>query len=178
MTTFFVAPDGDDTNPGTIDLPLASLQKAQEWVSPGDTVYIRGGIYEPTEEHISRVVQNLFASVTYLDKSGTEGNTIKYWAYPGETPVFDYSAVKPPDKRVVGIYVAGSYLHIKGLEMTGIQTTITGHTESYCIYSKGSNNIFELLDMHDNVGTAFRHYGGGGNLIPELGCLSKLGYRF
>ena len=66
---------------------------------------------------------------------------------------------------MVGIYVAGSYIHIKGLEMTGIQTTITGHTESYCIYSRGSDNIFEQLSVHNNVGTAFRHYGGGGNLI-------------
>lgn len=52
--------------------------------------------------------------------------------------------------------------------MTGIQTTITSHTESYCIYSKGSNNIFELISMHDNVGTGIRHYGGGGNLFLNL----------
>ncbi|MFK7848733.1 MAG: FlgD immunoglobulin-like domain containing protein [Rhodothermales bacterium] len=166
--TFFVASDGSDTNPGTMEEPLASMQKAQEMVSPGDTVYIRGGTYQVTEDQISAVVQDLFASITYLNKSGAEGNTIKYWAYPGETPLFDYSAVKPQDKRVVGIYVDGSYLHIKGLEMTGIQTTITGHTESYCIYSKGSNNIFERLSMHDNVGTGLRHYGGGGNLFLNL----------
>lgn len=165
LTTLFVAPNGSDMNPGTMELPLASMQKAQEMVSAGDTVYIRGGTYQVTEDQISRVVRNLFASITYLDKSGTEGNTIKYWAYPGETPVFDYSAVNPPGRRIVGIYVDGSYIHIKGLEMTRIQTNISGHTESYCIYSNGSNNIFEQLSMHDNVGTAFRHYGGGGNLI-------------
>ena len=164
-TTLFVAPNGNDTHPGTMEQPLASMQKAQDLASPGDTVYIRGGTYQVTEDDISRVVRNLFASITYLDKSGTEEKTIKYWAYPGETPVFDYSLVKPPGRRVVGIYVVGSYIHIKGLEMTGIQTTITQHTESYCVYSQGSNNIFEQLSMHDNVGTGFRHYGGGGNLI-------------
>jgi len=110
----------------------------------------------------------LFACITYLDKSGTEGHTIKYWAYPGERPIFDFSAVKPANQRVVGIYVVGSYLHIKGLEMTGIQTTITAHTESYCIYSTGSHNIYELLNMHDNVGTGLRHYTGGCNLF--LNC--------
>ena len=161
----FVASDGDDTNPGTMDLPLASIQMAQDLISPGDTVYIRGGTYLITEDQISQIVRNLFASITYLDKSGTEGNTIKYWAYPGETPIFDFSAVRPPDRRVVGIYVAGDYIHIKGLEMTGIQKTITGHTESYCIYSTGNYNIYERLSMHDNVGTAFRHYNGGGNLV-------------
>lgn len=168
LTKVFVAPDGQDTNPGTIELPLASIQKAQELVSPGDTVYIRGGTYQPTEDQISQVVSNLFASITYLDKNGEPGSLIKYWAYPGETPVFDFSAVKPQGQRVVGIYVNASYLHIKGLEMTGIQTTITSHTESYCIYSKGSNNIFELISMHDNIGTGIRHYGGGGNLFLNL----------
>ena len=52
--------------------------------------------------------------------------------------------------------------------MTGIQTTITAHTESYCIYSTGNHNIYEQLSMHDNVGTGLRHYNGGYNLF--LNC--------
>ena len=114
------------------------------------------------------MVSNLFACISYLDKSGTEDHTIKYWAYPGETPVFDFSDVKPANQRVAGIYIVGSYIHIKGLEMTGIQATITTHTESYCIYSRGNNNIYEEISMHDNVGTGLRHYNGGGNLF--LNC--------
>jgi hypothetical protein len=164
----FVAPDGNDENPGTIDEPLESLQQAQSLASPGDTVYIRGGIYTIREDQISRVQSNLFACITYLDKSGLPGQTIKYWAYPGETPIFDFSAVKPANQRVVGIWMAGQYIHLKGLEMTGIQVTIKEHTESYCIYSRGNNNIFEEISMHDNVGTGLRHYRGGGNLF--LNC--------
>jgi len=165
----YVAPDGNDsTNTGTIDKPFESIQKAQELVNPGDTVYIRGGTYQVRENQISTVVSNLFACITYLDKSGTEGKTINYWAYPGETPIFDFSNVKPANQRVVGIYVIGSYIHIKGLEMTGVQVTITTHTESYCIYSRGNYNIFEQISMHDNVGTGLRHYKGGHNLF--LNC--------
>jgi len=168
FSQIYVAPNGDDSNSGTIDQPLESIQKAQDLVNPGDTVYIRGGIYQVREDQISEVVQGLFSCITYLDKSGTEDKTIKYWAYPGETPIFDFTNVKPADRRVVGIYVIGSYIHIKGLEMTGIQTTITAHTESYCIYSRGNNNIYEEIVMHDNVGTGLRHYNGGGNLF--LNC--------
>lgn len=164
----YVAPNGDDSNPGTIDRPLLTIQKAQELVNPGDTVFIRGGLYKIRPNQISKVVSNLFACVTYLDKSGSEDKTIKYWAYPGETPVFDFSDVKPSNQRVVGIYVVGNYIHLKGLEMTGIQVTITTHTESYCIYSRGSHNIFEQISMHDNVGTGLRHYKGGYNLF--LNC--------
>ncbi len=62
----------------------------------------------------------------------------------------------------------GDYIHIKGLEMTGIQVTITSHTESYCIYSWGNHNIFELISMHDNLGTGLRHRRGGNNIF--LNC--------
>ena len=168
ISQIFIAPYGDDTNPGTIDLPLESIQKAQELAAAGDTVFIRGGEYKIRPDQISRIERNLFACISYLDKSGTEDQTIKYWAYPGETPVFDFSDVKPEGKRVVGIYIVGSYVHIKGLEMTGIQVTITTHTESYCIYSRGDNNIFEQISMHDNIGTGLRHYKGGNNLF--LNC--------
>jgi hypothetical protein len=170
FSQIYVAPDGSDTNSGTIDHPLESIQQAQTLATPGDTVYIRGGLYQVREDQISRIQQNLFACISFLDKSGLPGQTIKYWAYPGETPVFDFSNVKPAGRRVVGIWVdqGTEYIHIKGLEMTGVQVTITSHTESYCIYSRGSNNIFEQISMHDNVGTALRHYRGGNNLF--LNC--------
>lgn len=39
----FVAPNGDDAAAGTLEKPLAGLQKAQELASPGDIVWLRGG---------------------------------------------------------------------------------------------------------------------------------------
>ena len=134
---YYIAPGGSDTNPGTIDEPLASIQKAQQLMNAGDTVYIRGGEYIIYESDISRIERDLFACISYLNKSGATGKRMNYWAYPGETPVFNFSAVIPANQRVVGIWVEGDYIHIKGLEMTGVQVTITEHTESYCIYSWG-----------------------------------------
>jgi protein involved in ribonucleotide reduction len=168
FAAIYVAPDGSDTNPGTMAEPFESIQKAQALMSAGDTVYIRGGQYKVRPDQISHIEQNLFACISYLNKNGSAGKTIKYWAYPGETPVFDFSDVKPANQRVVGIWVAGNYIHIKGLEMTGVQVTITSHTESYCIYSRGNYNIFEQISMHDNKGTGLRHYKGGHNLF--LNC--------
>jgi hypothetical protein len=43
LSQIYVAPNGSDANPGTIEQSLESMQKAQELASPGDTVYIRGG---------------------------------------------------------------------------------------------------------------------------------------
>lgn len=164
----FVSPDGEDLNEGTIESPLWSIRRAQEMANPGDTIYIRGGNYLIAEDDISVVEDGLFACVSFLDKSGTEELRRNYWAYPGEQPVFDLTAVKPPDQRVVAFWVSGDYIHLKGIEITGVQVTITSHTESYCVYSWGNHNIFELISMHDNKGTGLRHRRGGHNLF--LNC--------
>ena len=81
--TFYVAPDGDDNNPGTIAEPLATLVGARDRVrkvldGSGDiTVYLRGGTY-----HLSKTV------VFGLEDSGSENQKITYGAYKGEKPVF------------------------------------------------------------------------------------------
>lgn len=43
---YYVAVDGSDSNPGTIDQPFATLQQAIDLAEPGELVYVRGGIYE------------------------------------------------------------------------------------------------------------------------------------
>src|SRR5262245_3701342 len=85
-TDYYVAPNGDDSNSGTsIEQPFATLQHAHGAVSAGDTVYIRGGTYA--------IVQpaNSGAGVA-ITKSGTsDTNRIRFWAYNGEVPVFDFA---------------------------------------------------------------------------------------
>ena len=76
--SWYVAPDGNDVNPGTIDQPFQSLQKAQNFVVPGDTVYIRGGTYQMQESQINSY-SRIQAFVTLLDKSGSEGKRIHYF---------------------------------------------------------------------------------------------------
>lgn len=80
----YVAPDGDDTNPGTLEKPFATLARARDAVravkkaAEGDlTVLIRGGTYTLTE-----------TLVFGLEDSGSEEQGITYAALPGEEPVF------------------------------------------------------------------------------------------
>jgi hypothetical protein len=43
---YYVAPTGNDANPGTLEKPFASLQRAQQAVRlRPDMVYLRGGVY-------------------------------------------------------------------------------------------------------------------------------------
>ncbi len=166
--TFYVAPSGSDGNDGSIDKPFATISRAQKSINAGDTVYFRGGTYHVQPSQISNQ-DNLYTYVFYLDKSGAQGSPINYFAYPGEKPVFDFSAIKPADHRVTAFFVRGSWLHFKGLEVIGVQVTITGHTQSECFrIVGGSNDIFEQLSMHDGMGIGIYLTQGGHNLF--LNC--------
>ncbi|MGW2567820.1 RICIN domain-containing protein [Streptomyces sp. NPDC001537] len=85
QATYYVAPDGDDANAGTISAPFKTLQHARDVVRTvnndmtGDiNVFLRGGTY-PVSSTID------FTSAD----SGTNGHQIVYAAYPGEKPVLD-----------------------------------------------------------------------------------------
>ena len=170
----FVSPEGDDANAGTIEKPFATVQRAQEAVAPGDTVYIRGGRCVLTEKQIARQ-RGIFADVTHLDKSGAEGGRINYFASGDERPVFDLSQVKPP-LRVNAFYIAGSWIHIRGLEVVGVQVTLTGHTQSICFANDGSHNILERLSMHDGQAIGIYSVRGSHNLY--LNCDAYNNYDF
>jgi len=165
---FFVAPTGDDAaGDGTIEKPFATVQRAQAAASPGDVVNIRGGTYALSEKQIARK-QRLFAYVTYLDKSGTPDHPITYQAYKDEHPVFDLSAIKPAGLRVDAFYVPASYLHIKGIEVVGVQVTIKSHTQSICFANDGNHNVYERLTMHDGQAIGIYSLKGSDNLF--LNC--------
>lgn len=160
---YFISPKGSDTNPGTFEEPFASLQKANTVVQPGDMVYLRGGTYNVVEDQISKK-ESIFAYVILFDKNGTKSNYIHYWAYPEETPIFDFTQVKLRDYRVYAFSVTGSRLHFKGIKTRGVQVTIKEHTQSICFYNTGNYNVFEQLEMCDNQ--AIGYYGmGTKNLI-------------
>ena len=164
---FFVSPTGSDGDPGTIEKPFATLRRAQGAAAPGDTVRIRGGTYAMSEGQIARR-KGIFAYVTLLDKSGAPGERINYWAYQDERPVFDFSAVRPAGARVDAFYVSGSWLHIRGLEVVGVQVTLKGHTQSICFENDGGHNIYERLSMHDGQAIGIYSVRGSDNLF--LNC--------
>ena len=68
-SVYYVAPHGNDANPGTESQPWRTIQKAANALVAGDTVYIRGGAYNE--------------SVRFF-KSGTQGNPITLTNYGNE----------------------------------------------------------------------------------------------
>ncbi|HVU39255.1 MAG TPA: right-handed parallel beta-helix repeat-containing protein [Opitutales bacterium] len=167
-STYYVAPKGSDTNDGGLEHPFATVQRAQKSAEPGDTVYLRDGTYHLTPAQIANQDRE-YSYVTYLNKSGTKEARINYFAYPGEKPVFDFSEIKPAGHRVTAFFISGSWLHLKGIEITGVQVTLTGHTQSECFrVADGSNNIIEQCSMHDGMGIGIYLTGGSNNLF--LNC--------
>jgi len=105
---FFVAPDGDDANPGSYAQPWATLNHAADAVRPGQTVYVRAGVYA-------------LARPVVFKHSGNAGAWITLRAYPGEQPIVDASAI---DNQSTGNFTqdAGSiqiegkaYIRVAGL---------------------------------------------------------------
>lgn len=168
--TYFVAPDGEDGSPGTIESPFATWGKAQSMVEPGDTVLFRGGTYAIRSDTDSVGI--------LLDKTGNPEKSIYYWAYGNETPVFDFEGMEAAS-RITGILVTASYLHLKGMELRGVpQRDLPSGGESWGlrvsgglidgVHEGGSRNIFERLDIHHNMGTGLCLSGGFTNLV--LNC--------
>lgn len=165
----YVAPWGNDSvNNGSIVSPYFSIMRAQADALPGDTVYLRGGVYHLSEKNIS-AKEDLYACITVISKSGkSENKKISYIAFPGEKPIFDASQVKPENYRITVFKVKASWVHFKGFEVTGTQVTIKKHAQSECFRNEGSNNLYEQLAMHDGQAIGFYLTRGSNNLI--LNC--------
>ncbi len=117
--------------------------------------------------------------MTKLTKSGTAGKRINFWAYPGEQPVFDYTNVNPAGYRINAFEVTGSWLHLRGLEVVGVQVNITNvNTQSICFSQSGAggNNIYEQLSMHDGQAIGFYLSRGGNTLVLNCDAYRNFDY--
>lgn len=164
MGDWYVAPNGSDSNPGTIDRPFATMARAQTAASGGNLVYFRGGTYAYTKGTTTCSSQTATINAIQLTKSGSSGNRIRYDAYPGEKPVFDFSGIKD-SCRITGIRITGSWIELKGLEIEGVPQNNSMNHESWGIWNSGGNNLFELLNLHNNMGPGLFISRGANNLV-------------
>jgi MYXO-CTERM domain-containing protein len=173
--TYYVAPApaGSDTNAGTQASPFATFAKGQTVAAAGDTVYFRAGTYAYTAGLTTCASTTDTINAILLSKSGTSGSPIQYWAYPGETPTFDFSGIKD-SCRVTGFRVTGSWIYLKGLEVEGVPQNNMDNHESWGIWNSGSNNTYELINTHNNMGPGLFIQEGGNNLV--LNCDSHDNY--
>lgn len=172
--TWFVAPNGADANLGTTNSPFATITRAQSAAAFGDTVWLRGGTYSLNNSHLT-ATNNPWAIVNNITKNG-----ISYIAFPGERPVFDFSAVKPSGYRVTAFLVGADDCVFKGFDVVGVQVTIqagqASNTQSECFRVRnGDRNHFELLKMHDGMGIGWYLTHGADNLVLNCDAYNNRG---
>ncbi len=167
---YYVAVDGNDSNPGTLEQPFATMQKAIQAAEPGELVYVRGGVYE--------IVQgaNPGAGIAFSKSGTSDTNRIRYFAYPGEVPVFDFARlqIQPDPNYTSGVVVSGAWLHLKGFEIRNVPMNTRSNT-GLSVNGGAHDDIFELLDLHDNFGSGmFIHTTTGGHQV--INCDSHDNY--
>ncbi|WP_107091726.1 carbohydrate-binding protein [Streptomyces sp. MMG1533] len=121
-SALYVAPNGTDSAAGTEAAPT-TLTSAISRITPGGTIYVRGGTY-PYSQTVTIPAGN----------NGTASDRTELFAYPGETPILNFSA-QSEDPANRGLAVNGSYWHVKGL--------VVERAGDNGIFVGGSNNIFE-----------------------------------
>ncbi|WP_253195186.1 DUF1565 domain-containing protein [Streptomyces sp. MP131-18] len=149
----YVAPGGDDSNPGSLDEPLQTIQAAVDLAGAGTTIHLREGTYAPDTN-------------IQLLHSGTESQPITLRSYAGEHAVLDGenmpytpgevgSTIPRPDRGA--IHLEGDYWHIIGLEIINGPYGIFGMDTSH--------NVFKDLVTRDNYET-------GLHLVGDVGVVS------
>lgn len=167
---YYVSVDGDDDDPGTIDEPFATMQHAIDVAEAGDLVFVRGGVYE--------IVQGAqpWTGIHFHKSGDSDAERIRYFAYPGELPVFEFEnlQIQPDPNYTSGVFVGGAWLHLKGFEIRNVPMNTRSNT-GLSIGGDAHHDIFEQLDIHHNFGSGmFIHTTTGGHEI--INCDSHDNY--
>ena len=146
--TYFVAPNGSDEYRGNIAHPFATLNHAVEVAQAGDTVYFRQGIYHVSES-TPDPKDKRYNIICHFTRSGREDAPIVFSGYKNERAIFDMSAVRPENRRVVAFLLSADYLVFRQLEIIGVQVTQKGHTQSECVrFERASHCVIDNCSFH------------------------------
>jgi hypothetical protein len=129
---YFVAKDGSDANPGSEAEPWLTIQHAAQVLSPGDTAYIKAGVYR---ERVSP------------QSSGTADRYIHFTAYPGQEGqvILDGAGISFSGAGLFSI-LNKAYLKITNLQVV--------NSDDAAIYVRGSHHIIlagnRTMDSHSS----------------------------
>ena len=131
LSTYYVAPTGNDSYPGTLAQPFATIGHALNAAAqPGDAVDVCTGTYH---EHL-----------VFPHGGSAQAGDFTLQAYPGDSPVLDGTGLKG---GIMILIQDLSYIEISGLEICN--NTQVSDGSGIRILGSGSN--IELLDnkIHD-----------------------------
>jgi uncharacterized repeat protein (TIGR02059 family) len=163
-TTFYVATNGNDNNPGTIGSPFLTWGKLSSVMIAGDIAYIRGGTYR------SPYSASATKHVGLYSLTGTASNIIKIVAYPGEKPVLNLDNITPSGSYCFGFFMQDcNYVYVSGLRITGLAQASNGNSITGMYIANSPNCVFEQCEV-DNIGGYGIALGDGSNNIVFKNC--------
>ncbi len=126
----YVAPNGLPTAAGTVQDPI-DIDSALQYLQPGQTIYVRAGIYHRTAPLVIAKGNN-----------GTPDKLKMLAAAPNERPIFDFG------KKTNGFTVGGDYWKIAGIDVTG--------AASNGVRVSGHHNLLERINTYANGDTGLQ----------------------
>lgn len=160
MATYYLDPNGSDSNDGSQRSPWYSIGHAGSRVGAGDTIIVRGGTYN-------------YTTAQHCNASGTSSNPITIQAADGATPTFSFGGRSPGGygyDNNGGLWIGGAHWKLDGLEVQdspyhGLvlpsgSSSVTAkncsiHTNHLCgikVFGS-SNHTFDSCTIYDNYGS-------------------------
>ncbi len=132
QSTYYVSPNGNDLNDGSISNPWKTIQKASNTATAGSTVNVRAGTYSEI--------------VTVNVSGNSTSGSIVFQNYPGESPVIDASTITVPSGSTGVFQITDkSYITISGFEIMNFKTSTKGYVP-IGIYITGTSNHITLAN--------------------------------
>ncbi len=155
----WVAPDGKDTNPGTVDAPMLTVCDTTAKVgacyklcpgsytcpATGGTIWMKGGTY--------KITKKIDIGAT---RPGVANGVMNLFAVAGQKPIVDATGLDKTDvtKTGIAIHLKASYWHLKGIEVM--------NAPHNCVKVEGGYNTVENMVVHHcaNTGITISQYDG------------------
>lgn len=127
---YYIAPDGNDQNTGTIQEPWRTLQHAADHAKPGSTVYLREGVYHQ--------------KVKITRSGNASGNPTLFSSYPQEKVIIDGEGLSV--RGIEGLIEVenASFITIQNLEIRNFTTSLRGQVPTG-IYIHGAGEHIQIL---------------------------------
>ena len=130
---YYVSKEGSDSNSGSEASPWLTIQKAAATMTPGDTCFIKKGIYNEQVRPVN---------------SGLPGLPITYCAYPGDVPIIDGIGVTYMGYHGLFDISNSSYITVRGLTIRNAPTGITG-MQGVGIWGTSSDILLKDLTIYN-----------------------------
>jgi hypothetical protein len=151
---YYTFSDATSAGNGTMNSPYP-FATAIGKLSAGDTLWVRGGIYQS------------FVRFS-ISRSGAANALIHILAYHGEQPVFDFRT-QPYNSSNQGFYLSGNYVELKGLVIQAAGDN--------GLYVSGSNNVIEQCVFRWNCDSGLQLKTGTNNLIKNCDSYENFDYE-